>query len=227
MHIGCKINREKRFPGCVLDLIKIRILQLYPCNPAPQHRRGDCLARRLTSWPRTTRPLRPSAKLSSGPHSDAPSPASRTTRERPSFFSATAIADAMSRRFALAAAARSWRARPAPRHVHLHSLYASPRSQLTHATPRLAPCSTGQGHCHCRPSPPLARSAAGVMRRARSALSVGIRGLGPGDPFSLPSASLRPLWVAAGAAGRVDKVSGAALGAFENSESLQPYVQCN
>lgn len=176
MHIGCKINREKRFPGCVLDSIKIRILQLYPCNPAPQHRRGDCLARRLTSWPRTTRPLRPSAKLSSGPHSDAPSPASRTTRERPSFFSATAIADAMSRRFALAAAARSWRARPAPRHVHLHSLYASPRSQLTHATPRLAPCSTGQGHCHCRPSPPLARSAAGVMRRARSALSVGIRG---------------------------------------------------
>ena len=138
-----------------MDSIKIRILQLSPCNPAPQHRRGDCLARRLTSWPRTTRPLRPSAKLSSGPHSDAPSPASRTTRERPSFFSATAIADAMSRRFALAAAARSWRARPAPRHVHLHSLYASPRSQLTHATPRLAPCSTGQGHCHCRPSPPF------------------------------------------------------------------------
>ena len=134
--------------------------------PAPQHRRGDCLARRLTSWPRTTRPIRPSAKLSSGPHSDAPSPASRTTpttRERPSFFSATAIADAMSRRFALAAAARSWRARPAPRHVHRHSLYASPCSQLTHATPRLAPCSTGQGHSHCRPSPRLARSAAGVM----------------------------------------------------------------
>ena len=64
-----------------MDSIKIRILQLYPCNPAPQHRRGDCLARRLTSWPRTTRPLRPSAKLSSGPHSDAPSPASRTARE--------------------------------------------------------------------------------------------------------------------------------------------------
>ena len=44
MHIGCKINREKRFPGCVLDSIKIRILQLI--RATPRHSTGEAIASR-------------------------------------------------------------------------------------------------------------------------------------------------------------------------------------